>query len=392
MKTRHAIPEDAPDKSANFNHYAEIFKVFKKGSTIFKPVSVILATLGLMLSLSLIQFENGKPQLTFGWFSFLPAGLIFYFVWVLFSMNEKAVSTLVRYIFLGTAKIDNRARNQKKWFNLSDIIFHVLIILPLVIALTLGFISINHNAGESIGLALRQTKDDKKDNQAVLTQDSAYLAKKDTIESKYIALFNKRSETINSQIKSEKDNLKLISRNEKEQRLEQQKAISNLEAKKVELQESLDSIKAIELVELALLYKGSTGELKASMQDIKAQFLQNIQKAISLITKFLGFDVIFVVVCAIGLEIIHQKNGIQPVFGVEHGDFDESSIKEILLKYPRILKVRLLNWARRRYVPAQDAPTEENVFFNRGHFRRQTTQQRTRTGNRTRANMVFQNP
>ena len=304
-------------------------------------------------------------------------------------MNEKSISTLIRYIFFGTSK--GSGKNDKKWFNVSDILFHSIVLI-LVIALTWGFISINHNAGESIGLALRQTKDNSSDNDQILTQDSAYLAKKDTIEAKYMALFDKKSQTVNGQIQAEKQNLKLIAKSDKEARLEQSKFISSLEAKKVEIQDDLDSLKAIELAELALLYQGSTGNLKSSMQSVQKEFLKNAQKAVSLITKFLGFDVVFVIVCAIGLEIINQKNGIQPVYEVQHGDFDEPVWKEVLLKYPRIWGVRLTNWARRRYVPAQDAPKKEGFFYNRSDFREEVKSEKIKNGSsRVRGQHVFIN-
>lgn len=386
MKLFYSIPTDSPDKSKDFNHYAEAFTLFKKAGHIFKPVSVTLVTLGICLSLALIQFTPTGAKLALGWLTLgivLPIG---FFVYFLIGMNEKMTGSFTRYIFLIFDK-----ESEKKWLNVPDVLLHLVQII-IVFALTYSFFNIAHNSGIAIGESLKQSQDNG--IAIVANKDSIYLSKKEEINKKFDTLLVSRQATVNEQIASANKTLSLIPYKRKNERLEQQKVIDGLTRQKLKIAESVDSLKAIDLSELAALHASTAGILKDANAEKVKKFSALAEKAQSTIIKFLGFDIFIVVLGAAGLQIIKQQNGIQPDFEVEHGDFgDETLLSEIIKKPFQILRTRIVNISRRLKIPEQDAPTVAGAFFARHHVRREVKQEKTKKNElRTRAKMVFQNP
>lgn len=388
MELSYAIPNDQTDKSEHFNHYAEMFTLFKAATHLFKPVTTILVTIGICLSLGIIQFSPKGAILPLGvYYTGLFVAPIAYFIWFLIGMNEKLTGSFTRYVFHVVKKYGG-----KNWLNFADIILHV-IIAGIITGLTFAFFSIAHNSGTAIGESLKQTNDDG--TGIVEQKDSAYIAKKEQVNAKFDTLLTKRQATVNEQIVAENKALLLIPRKQKSERQAKQDEISALISRKTEIEKSVDSLKALDLAELATLYAGTVGKIKTG-NDAKAKVFSSLAaNAQKTIVGFLGFDVFIVVLGAMGLQIIKQQNGIQPVYEVKQGDFgDRSRLNEILFKLPRVGMVRLLNMVRRIHVPKQDAPKKEGYFFNPNNFKGEVEVKPRGKGNGSSISgqMVFTNP
>ena len=369
MKIRFSIPTDRPDKSEFFFHYAQAFKVFKGMSTFFKPLSVSLVTVGLIISLGLIQFSEA------GIFTPLPYWLVAlitiafaYAIEKVIGFSEGLINSSIRYLFLWFSKEETKkGATPRNWKTVPDIILHVFELL-IAGAITYGCFFLAHNSGVAISEGLNKNKGSE---MLVVNElenkDSLYNAKKDAIFAKYDTLITKRQKDVVEQIAAATVTLGTLRK--RSERKQQTRVLEGLQAEKTAIAKEFEAAKNKDLAELSSRYEAARNGTEKVLQKTASVQSTISSNASSVIIGFLGFDAIMIAFAAAGKETIRQKNGIQPTFEVEHGDFDESELFEVLKKPFQIAKVRMVNWSRNLKFPDQIAPTEAGAHFNRNNIK-----------------------